>query len=89
MPYRGGPGRSRIAVMVGAKCPSLIYKAAEKTGKVSGQAYLQKVIAEALARDLDLPVGPILDAMPPNRGTGSRLRAHRHVGPTNTIEEVK
>lgn len=93
-----GDGRGKIQFGTSAEMPHMIYLACLKTGIVSNTAYCQQALAEALARDLDVPIEDILENIPPNRGPsqhlynpadGSMVRPVRMIGPANTIEEVR
>lgn len=50
-----------------AAMPSLVRKAANKTGRVSSTDYLQQVVAKAVAKDLGVPLAAVLEALPPVR----------------------
>lgn len=68
MPFRLHEGRYiKTQFTAPASMPSQIRQAAAKTGKVSNTQYIQHVLAEALARDLDLPLQELLDGLPPSR----------------------
>lgn len=90
MPYHGLEFRSKIQFTAMARMPSLIYKAAVKTGAASNTHYIQTAICEALARDLDLDLDTLLAELPPRRGPsaalfGSDRRARRR----RPVEKVR
>lgn len=47
------------------KMPSLLRRAAEATGRPSSTAYLNRVVCEAVARDLGLSVDEVKEGLPP------------------------
>lgn len=71
--------------------PTLIYRACLKTGKVSNTVYIQHAVAEALARDLEIPLERILARLPEPRAAANRLMEPRAdlVGPGGTVESVR
>lgn len=92
MPFRLNEHRAKIQFVTSAAMPSLIYKAVVATDKVSNTVYIQHAVCEALARDLDLDLQMLLDALPPPRGMsavpfGGDRRPRP--GPANTVEEVR
>jgi hypothetical protein len=92
MPYRLDEHRAKIQFLTSARMPSDIYKACLATGTTSNTAYIQRAVCEALARDLDLPLEELLDALPKTR-TGYLIDGTRkallRTGPANTVEEVR
>ena len=94
MPFRLDEFRAKIQFVTSSEMPSLIYKACLKTGAPSNTAYLQMAVAEALSRDLDIPLEQITSRLPPHRGRatvlfgGDRRPAPRRE-PSNTVESVK
>lgn len=89
MPFRLNEFRAKVQFLTCAEMPSLIYKAAQKTNVQSNTVYLQRAVAAALARDLDLDYDELIAKMPPSRTTNGSFNDHRHVGPANTIESVR
>lgn len=77
MPYRldseGFPGRSKIQFTSSAAMPHLIYQACLATGTVSNTVYCQHAVAEALARDLGMPLADLLADLPAPRGPAKHL----------------
>jgi hypothetical protein len=77
MPFRlaseGFPDRAKIQFTTSVQMPTLIYRACLATGMVSNTVYCQRAIAEALARDLHLPLEQILADLPPPRGPANHL----------------
>jgi len=95
MPFRLDEHRAKIAFVTSSRTPSLIYKACVKRGLPSNTAYLQRAVAEALARDLEIPLEELLDELPPLRGSAAVLFGENRrmvtpmVGPVNTVESVQ
>lgn len=94
MPFRLDEHRAKIQFVTSARMPSDIYAACLKTGITSNTAYIQRVLCEALARDLDMPLEDLLAALPPNKTSATRLfdgtrKATVRIGPTNSVEEVQ
>lgn len=92
------PQTAKIQFATSLEMPRLIFQACLLTDTVSNTAYCQRALAEALARDLDMPIERILAAIPPNRGPavhlfnpadGKQVRTRRMVGPGNTVETVR
>lgn len=83
MPYNLDEFKAKIQFVTSARTPSLIYKACVKTGTVSNTVYIQHAVAEALSRDLGIPLEELIAELPPNMTSAKRL-LH---GPTN--EEVR
>lgn len=77
MPFRldseGFPGRAKIQFTTSASMPHLIYRACLATGIVSNTVYIQRAVAEALARDLNIPLDQVLADLPPPRGPSGHL----------------
>jgi hypothetical protein len=73
MPFRLNEFTAKVQFTTSARTPNLIYKACLKTGTVSNTAYVQRAVAEALARDLDIDLQELLDELPPNRGASHVL----------------
>lgn len=95
MPFRLDEHRAKIQFTTSAETPSLIYKACLATGHMSNTAYVQHAVAEALARDLGIPLDDLLAKLPPNRGSSATLfgtdRRPKRImpGPANTVETVR
>lgn len=94
IPFRLDEFRAKIAFTTSAETPNLIYKACLKTGTMSNTAYLQRAVAEALSRDLDIPLDDLLAKLPPTRGkSGVLFGGDRQIvprpGSANTVESVK
>lgn len=68
MPFRLNEHRAKVQFVTSAAMPFLIHRACGVTGHVSNTVYIQHAVAEALARDLDMPVEEITAALPPPRG---------------------
>lgn len=92
MPFRLNEFRAKIQFVTSAEMPNLIYRACLRTGTVSNTVYIQHAVAEALARDLDIPLERILANLPEPRGRAKNLllrdESHLRIGPANTYEEV-
>jgi len=77
MPFRLDPvefpNRTKIQFTTSAEMPHLIYRACLVTGILSNTHYCQLALAHALARDLGVPVDPIIDALPAPRGPAAHL----------------
>lgn len=77
MPFRLGKegfhGRAKIQFTTSLAMPNMIYRACKATGVVSNTVYCQHALAEALARDLNLPLDKILADLPPPRGPAGHL----------------
>jgi hypothetical protein len=77
MPYRldseGFPNRAKIQFTTSAAMPSLIYRACLVTRCVSNTVYIQYAVAEALARDLNMPLDKVLADLPTPRGPSGHL----------------
>lgn len=105
MPFRLDEFRAKIQFTTSAEMPSLIYRACLATGTVSNTVYCQHALAEALARDLDVPIEDILANLPAPRGVtahvfnpedGKQSRYGKpavaighRIGPAGTIEDVR
>lgn len=92
MPFRIDEHRAKIQFITSREMPSLVYKAAVRTNKVSNTVYIQHAVCEALSRDLGIPVEDLIAALPPARGSaatifGSAGKARRGMQATN--EEVR
>jgi len=61
---------AKIQFATCSRHPSLITKAAKVRGYPSNTAYLQRVVAEALSKDLDIPLQELIDELPPLTGAG-------------------
>jgi len=90
--------RAKVQFTTSASMPHLIYKACLATGVVSNTVYIQKAVAEALARDLNLPLEQVVADLPAPRGPSAHLwdpethgmrRMPVRIGPANTVEEVQ
>ncbi len=77
MPFRlepqGFPNRTKIQFTTNAAMPHQIYRACLATGIVSNTVYCQRALAEALSRDLGIPLDDLLAALPTPRGPGKHL----------------
>jgi|RhiMethySRZTD1v2_1073278.scaffolds.fasta_scaffold06356_10 hypothetical protein len=73
LPSEGFPDRAKIQFTTSAAMPHLIYQACLVTRVVSNTVYCQHAIAEALARDLDIPLERILADLPAPRGPAKHL----------------
>jgi len=105
VPFRLDEFRAKIAFTTSAEMPYLIYQACRATGTVSGTVYCQHAVAQALARDLGVPVADILANLPAPRGPAKHLYdpdefptrrvdqdpsgGRAMIGPANTVEEVR
>jgi hypothetical protein len=69
----------------------MVYKACLATGTPSNTVYIQHAVCEALARDLDIPLQRLLDALPSPRSRANNLfdANRRVVGPASLHEDVK
>lgn len=79
MPFRlvdphTGERRAKVHFVTSAAMPSLIFKAAAKTGKCSNTQYIQHVLVEALARDLDLDADELYAALPTPKSQANSLQ---------------
>ena len=78
-------------VNASAQMPSLIYKAAMRTGKVSNTVYIQHAVCEALSRDLGIALDDLLATLPEPRSNAKTLfgpdRRQRPNG--RVIQEVR
>lgn len=73
MPMVVNETRGKIQFATSAEMPWLIYQACLVTGTYSNTAYCQRALAEALSRDLGVPVETILDRIPTNKGPARHL----------------
>lgn len=76
MPHRSGihnPGRAQINLIVAARFPTLVRRAAKEGGFASSQAYMRHILVEALHKDLGLDREHLMDGMPPNRDQAPRF----------------
>jgi len=77
MPFRlhneGFPDRTKIQFTTSVTMPHLIYRACKATGMVSNTVYVQHAVAEALARDLNIPLDSLLAELPEPRGPAKHL----------------
>lgn len=90
MPMKVDEVRGKVQFATSAEMPWLIYQACLATGTRSNTAYLQRVVSEALARDLGIPVETILERIPTLHGPAGHLFDPRE-GKQNRYcrEEVK
>ena len=65
--------RATVRFITSAAMPNLIYRACVKTGVVSNTVYCQHALAEAIARDLEMPIDVLLAALPAPRGPAGHL----------------
>lgn len=77
MPFRlgkeGFPGRAKVQFTTSLSMPHMIYRACKATGTISNTVYVQRAVAEALARDLGIPIEQILADLPAPRGPAKHL----------------
>ncbi len=85
MPWRMNDQRKRISFLTSVPMPLMIHRAVEVRGYTSNTHYIQMVLAEALAKDLGIPLAEIVDALPERRGQGSL--PYLNIGPST--EDVK
>ena len=97
MPFRGyGETSVKVQFATSLRAPSLLRRAAEKTGCLSSTEYLQRIMVEALSRDLDLPIEELVAELPRGRrdlttlfGDGQKARANpMRPGQGNTVERL-
>lgn len=74
MPFRLDANRAKVAFVTSARMPSLIFKAATATEMPSNTVYIQHAIAEALSRDLGIPLEEILNELPPPKAQAAVLQ---------------
>lgn len=72
-PERYGEFRAKVQFTTSAEMPNLIYRACLATGIVSNTVYCQRAIAEALSRDLGIPLERIIENLPTARGPSAHL----------------
>lgn len=96
MPFRLNEHRAKIQFLTSAEMPSLIYRACLETNTPSNTAYIQRAVAEALSRDLGIPLEDILANLPENKGMARTLFGDDRkpvrqvrIGPANTVESVR
>lgn len=65
--------RAKIQFTTSAEMPYLIYRACVATGTVSNTVYCQMAVAEALSRDLGIPLEDIVANLPTPRGPGKHV----------------
>lgn len=92
MPFRLNDSRAKIQFVTSAETPYLVYQACLVTGLPSNTAYLQRAVAEALARDLDMSLADLIADLPPLQGSATYL--HYKTGKpvpvsTQTVEELR
>lgn len=68
LPFRLNEFRAKIQFITSSEMPLLIFRAAQRTGKVSNTHYIQHAVCEALARDLDIPLERLIGNLPTPRG---------------------
>jgi hypothetical protein len=77
MPFRlgkeGFPNRAKVQFTTSLSMPHMIYRACKATGTVSNTVYVQRAVAEALARDLGIPLEQILADLPEPRGPAKHV----------------
>lgn len=92
------PNRAKVQFTTSASMPHMIYRACIATGTVSNTVYIQRAVAAALARDLNIPLEQVMADLPPPRGPSGHLwdpeehgmrRMPVRIGPANTVEEVE
>lgn len=87
------PGSASLMFRAQAEFPWLIYQACLASGTVSNTAYIRNAVAEALARDLGIPLEEITKNFPPLRTRSATLFVHGNgpvrYGQGNTVEEVR
>lgn len=97
MPFRLNEFRAKVQFTTSARTPNLIYRACLATGKPSNTVYVQHAVAEALSRDLGIPLQELLDELPPPRGAATTLFGRDDIRPRRagrpssamTAEEVR
>lgn len=67
MPFRLGPGRTKIQFLTSAEMPSLIFRAREAAG-ISQTRYVQLAVCRQLARDLGLDYDELVSHLPEYKG---------------------
>lgn len=73
MTFRLNEFRAKIQFTTSAAMPNLIYRACLTTGIVSNTRYCQLAIADALSRDLGIPLEDILADLPTPRGPAAHV----------------
>lgn len=73
MPFRLDEFRAKIQFIAPANFPVLINRAADKRDIPSQTRYLQLALCRALAEDLGLDEGDLINSLPPTRGPASVL----------------
>lgn len=73
MPHRLNEFRAKIQFVTSAETPSLVHRACELTGTPSNTVYIQRAVAAALARDLDMPLERLLERLPEPKGAAQCL----------------
>jgi hypothetical protein len=95
MPYVLNEFKAKIQFVTSARMPSLIYKACVRTGCPSNTEYIRRAVAEALARDLGVPLEEITADLPKPRtheglfGDNRRRLRRESVGSAATVEQVR
>lgn len=100
MPFRLDETRAKVQFTTFARMPYLIWRACVETGIVSNTVYVQRAVCEALARDLNMDLGELLDECPDPRSNSKHLHVPMpinkvnsggtfRIGPANTHEEVR
>lgn len=74
MPFRDTDIRGKIQFQTSAEMPYLVYQACLKTNTRSNTVYIQHAVAEALSRDLGIPLEELIANLPP---TATRMRQYR------------
>lgn len=87
MPFRLNEFRAKVQFITSARTPRLIHEAATKQGLKSNTVYLQRVVAEALSRDLGIPLQELLDELPaPHAASAVPWNEHWRVRARETIK---
>lgn len=73
MPFRLNEHRAKIQFITSARMPSLIYRACLAKGVASNTRYVQEAVARRLSEDLGIPLGDLLDELPPPRSKAAHL----------------
>jgi hypothetical protein len=88
LPHRLNEFRAKIQFVTSAETPSLVHRACELTGTPSNTVYIQRAVAEALARDLDIPLERLLERLPEPKGAAQCLFGDNR-RPVKTASEVR
>lgn len=84
-PFRLDEFRAKVQFITSAEMPNMIYRARQVRGLPSNTVYIQHAVAEALSRDLGIPLPRLLDALPTPRGLAAN---DSRFYPAETVEDV-